>query len=148
MAFKILNGLSPQALRDKFIFTHEVSSCSTRQSQDLKLYIKKPRLELTKKSFVYRASMLWNELPIHVRQCDTLDSFKIALDIHFSFPQLSSFPISFYNFVKTISNGQFHRPKIGHWSCAGIHEYPHMNSAQSKVDIMWILVCIYYHFMV
>ena len=85
MPFKILNGLSPPALGNKFTFIHDVSSKTTRQSQDLKLYIPKPRLELTKKSFVFRASALWNELPIHVRQCDSLNSFKIALDIHFSF---------------------------------------------------------------
>ena len=86
MLYKILNGLSPPALRDKFIFIHDVSSKHTRQSQDLRLYIRKPRLELTKKSFAYRVSIFWNELLIHVRQCNTLDSFKIALDIYFSFP--------------------------------------------------------------
>ncbi len=81
MLFKILNGLSPPALGDKFTYIHDVCSRTTRQSTDLKLYTLKPWLELTKKMSVYRASKLWNDLPIHVRQCNTFDSFKIALDI-------------------------------------------------------------------
>ena len=84
MTFKILNGLSPLAISEKFKYVHEISSRETRQSNDMKLYIPKPRLELIKRSFIYRASMLWNDLPIHVRQCTTIDSFKLALDILFS----------------------------------------------------------------
>ena len=84
MLYKILNDQAPPALKAKYKYVNEVSSKTTRRSAELNLYVQKPRLELTKRSFVYRSSMLWNSLPVHVRHCNTLDTFKLALDIHYS----------------------------------------------------------------
>ena len=84
MAYKIINGLAPKKLEKIFTKVSEVSQRSTRSlDQDL-LYIKKPRLELSKKSFGYRAAVLWNKLPKDIRLAPTLESFKTALDIFLS----------------------------------------------------------------
>ena len=80
--YKILNGLSPARLKSRFLYIHEVSTRDTRHSSWLDLYIKKPRLELTKRAFYFRAAYYWNSLPIQVRVAPTLDMFKSALDAY------------------------------------------------------------------
>ena len=83
MLYKILNDLAPSKLRRYFTYVNEISIRETRGSSDMKLYIKKPRLELTKRSFAYRAATQWNLLPLHVRLAETLDIFKTLLDDYF-----------------------------------------------------------------
>ena len=79
MVFKILHGLAPKSLTRLFTYVSDISSRTTRQSEQKLLYIIKPRLELTKRSFRVRAAYYWNTLPVHVRDAPTLDTFKAAL---------------------------------------------------------------------
>ena len=86
MMYKLLNNLAPEKLKQQFRYVNEVSSRVTRLSSENVLYIGKPRLELTKKSFAYRGAILWNSLPTHVRSAPTLDIFKNCLDDYFREP--------------------------------------------------------------
>ncbi len=78
--YKILNGLLPDKLKQHFKYVSEVSTREMRHSQGLNLYISKPRLELSKKSFLYDGAMLWNSLPDHVKKASNLEHFKTLLN--------------------------------------------------------------------
>ena len=60
---KILNGLAHKKLDRFFTRISEMTQRVTRYNEGDKLYIEKPMLELTKKSFRYRGATLWNSLP-------------------------------------------------------------------------------------
>ena len=81
--YKILNGLAPKRLERLFTRISEVTHRLTRYNEGDKLYIPKPRLELTKKSFRYRAATLWNNLPEYIKTAPSIVHFKSALDIIF-----------------------------------------------------------------
>ena len=80
--FKILNDMSPARLKTRFIYVSDISTRETRLSSQNMLYIKKPRLQMTKRAFYYRAAMYWNNLPIQVRLAPTLETFKSVLYAH------------------------------------------------------------------
>ena len=65
--YKIMTGFLPNKLINKFCMVSEVHNRTTRLSCGQNLYIKKPCLELTKRSFVYYGAALWNSLPEHVK---------------------------------------------------------------------------------
>ena len=51
MLYKILHDLAPNKLKQRFVNVSEVNICSTRSSNQNDLYIRKPRLEMTKRAF-------------------------------------------------------------------------------------------------
>ena len=71
MVYKSINGLALQYLNSLFSYRNEVS----RDSEG-KLAIPLPRTNYVKNSFSYRDSVLWNSLPIDLRQAQTLSAFK------------------------------------------------------------------------
>ena len=75
MVYKSLNGLAPQYLKSLFSYRNEVSSYSLRYSEG-KLPLPLPRTNCVKNHFSYRGSVLWNSLPIELRQAQTLAVFK------------------------------------------------------------------------
>ena len=74
--YKTLNNLAPSYLTDCFNFTSSVHSRSRRSISNNDLYVPKPNTELFRKSFVYSGSKLWNNLPYHVKNAETLGKFK------------------------------------------------------------------------
>ncbi len=79
--YKIVHELYPRGLMSNIQMLEQVSSRVTRQSSALALYVKKPRLELTKRSFFYRGPILWNKLPVYLQQAPTLECFKKLLNL-------------------------------------------------------------------
>lgn len=73
MVYKSLNGLAPDYLKSKFV--HRVSHYQLRDSEN-KLAVPKPRTNYLKNSFRYSGAVLWNGLPSHLRQAESLNSFK------------------------------------------------------------------------
>lgn len=73
MVYKSLNGLAPDYMRS--MFTYRDTSYSLRDTEG-KLAIPKPRTNYLKNSFGYSGAMLWNNLPVEIRQANTLTSFK------------------------------------------------------------------------
>ena len=50
----------------------------TRQADfDMIKLVGKPRLEITENSYKWRASSQFNELPTEIRNCESLDQFKL-----------------------------------------------------------------------
>ena len=71
-----MNGILPNKLCYLFKLVCDVSTRETQQSQGLNIYIDEPRIELTKRSFIYYGAVLWNRLPDHVKFATTLECFK------------------------------------------------------------------------
>ncbi len=78
--YKIIHEIHPISLKSYIHMLDSVSSRVTRQSSALALYVSKPRLELTKKSFFYRGPILWNNLPVYIQEAPTLECFKKLLN--------------------------------------------------------------------
>ena len=43
------------------------------------VYLPIPRTELFKKSVYYKGASLWNDLPVNIRNCEDIDSFKLEI---------------------------------------------------------------------
>ena len=80
--FKCLNGLAPAYLLNKFSLSRDFHSHNTRNKDLIRL----PRAKTSKfqTSFYYNGAKLWNTLPPHITQENTLSLFKKNLKKHLS----------------------------------------------------------------
>lgn len=76
LMFKSLNGQAPEYLKDSFTFTSDVRTRTLRSSSNLQLYSPRPNSELFRKSFVYSGSNIWNALPYHIKNANSINHFK------------------------------------------------------------------------
>ena len=81
MVYKSLNGLVPEYLSSKFVKRNE-TRYSLRDSVN-KLFVPFPRTNFMKNSFTYSGTVLWNSLPCHVREAESLSQFKRLVNVHF-----------------------------------------------------------------
>ena len=75
MVYKSLNSLAPSYMRSMFIDRDGLTNYSLRDTEG-KLAIPKPRTNYLKNSFSYDGAILWNSLPIELRQAKSLNLFK------------------------------------------------------------------------
>ena len=77
MVYKILNGLYPENLKGRLVAKSQISSYRTRNQLD----IDTPRqnLELSKRNFFYSGAKAWNEIPLQIRMCSNITTFKKRL---------------------------------------------------------------------
>ena len=75
------NGLAPNYLRSKFTYRSNVSSYSFRDTND-NLTIPLPHTDFMKNSFSYSEAVLWNSLPIELRQANSLGAFRAGCKQH------------------------------------------------------------------
>ena len=83
MVYKSVNGLAPDYLRKKFVDRSSVSNYSLRDTES-KLAIPFPRTNFLKNSFSYSGAVLWNSLPVELRQARTLNNFRSGCSSFFS----------------------------------------------------------------
>ena len=57
-----------ELLRERVVLRSDVSCRRTRATEDGQLQLPKVRTEFARRSFVFRATRTWNELPCHGRQ--------------------------------------------------------------------------------
>ncbi|CAB4042409.1 Hypothetical predicted protein, partial [Paramuricea clavata] len=78
--YKCLKGLAPSYLCDKFQMRSKIHSVNTRNKDklDIPLY----NSASGQRTFHYRAVSIWNELPNHIKDIDTLNRFKIEYKRH------------------------------------------------------------------
>ena len=68
----------PNYLSSHFAFRSDNLNCNLRES-DFSLAIPQPRTNYCKRSLSYSGAVLWNSLPLDIRQSHTLDVFKSKL---------------------------------------------------------------------
>ena len=78
LIFKCIHGLAPQYLTNNIVLDIEIKDKRTRQ-HDRNLYLPIPESEFHKKIFFYRGARTWNNLPSNLKECNTLNSFKVQL---------------------------------------------------------------------
>ena len=76
LLFKIFNGLAPDYLNYIFTPTTDVHSRNLRSVSDFQLYCPRPNTEFFRKSFSYCGTVIWNKLPIHVKNATSVAAFK------------------------------------------------------------------------
>ena len=76
MVHKSLNGIAPDYMRSMFIDRESVTSIQLRDSEG-KLAVPMPRTNYLK-SFSYSGAVLWNSLPIGLRQAQSIDQFRVG----------------------------------------------------------------------
>ena len=81
MVYKSLNGLVPEYLSSKFVKRNE-TRYFLKDSVN-KLFVPFPRTNFMKNSFSYSGAVLWNSLPCHVREAESLSQFKRLVNVHF-----------------------------------------------------------------
>ena len=72
--FKCMNGYAPEYLCDQFILRSKIHSRNTRNKD--KLVIPLCKTAAGQKSFVYRATSIWNSLSQDLINLNNLNSFK------------------------------------------------------------------------
>ena len=77
--FKCLNGLAPNYLSDIFTFHNDIVERPTRLSDQLLLYMPKPKTEIYRQSLLYKGSLIWNNIPLEIKQSENLGHFKHLL---------------------------------------------------------------------
>ena len=78
LIYKSLHDVSaPVYMREKFSFS-SVTNRTLRSSNNGELKVPKPNLEFFRKSLSYSGAKLWNQIPISVRNAETLHQFKNA----------------------------------------------------------------------
>ena len=71
---KILRKKCPENFKGKFTRINQISKYETQKMHDL--LIPKPRLELSKRSFSYVGSKVWNDIPNAIRNVESTHLFK------------------------------------------------------------------------
>ena len=78
LLFRIINTRQPDLLYKSITYRNAKTSRTTRASEDL-LSLPLCRTEIYRRSFVFSASKLWNNLPPHVRSAQSINIFKARL---------------------------------------------------------------------
>ena len=73
---KCSHGLAPHYLSNAVTMHFDIHGYDTRSGDNMNLYLPHCSKEIYKRSFLYKGSSLWNELPIHVKESTSLSDFK------------------------------------------------------------------------
>ena len=81
MVYKCLNGLAPDYLINLFKYASETHSYTsiTRNVSYNNLALPSLSTSLYKRSFSYNRALLWNSLPLYIRNSSSLNTFKSML---------------------------------------------------------------------
>ena len=74
--FKAIHGLAPDYITNNILFSYEVSQKNLRSFDNMNLYRTKPNCEIFKKSLQYSGAIVWNQLPLHVKEAKSVNDFK------------------------------------------------------------------------
>ena len=75
MMYKIVNRMVPDYLCSHFVFRSDTLTYNLRES-DFSLAIPQPRTNNCKRSLSYSGAVLWNGLPLDLRQSLSLNIFN------------------------------------------------------------------------
>ena len=80
MLYKILHESAPDYLQDMFTYQNEVHSVNTRGSQNNQIWVDKGiKSKVHRDSFRFYAPCQYNKLPVTIKNCTSVNSFKSNL---------------------------------------------------------------------
>ena len=75
LLYKITHNMCPEYLSDMFTFQSS-SSYGLRSIEAQKMCIPRHKNELFKRSLQYSGAIIWNTIPLHIKEASTLQTFK------------------------------------------------------------------------
>jgi hypothetical protein len=78
LMYKCVHGLVPQYLSDQIILVKDMHTHKTRQASGLNVYFKKANNNCLKNSFFHLGADIWNRIPDHIKQSQSVESFKAS----------------------------------------------------------------------
>ena len=79
--YRILNTGNPVKLFDKLTFDNRTSSIVTRGISNNNLPLNNYRLQTSKNSFIHRSVNYWNQIPLSIRNIQSMNNFKFVLKV-------------------------------------------------------------------
>ena len=76
--YKIVNNMVPEHLSSRFVFRSDTLTYNLRDN-DGTLAFPQPHTNYCKRSLSYSGVVLWNSLPLNIRQSLSLNEFKSKL---------------------------------------------------------------------
>ena len=76
LMFKCHDGSAPEYLSDNLDLHKEVSIRPSRHTDDATYKIPGTRINITDTAFFVQGPTIWNKIPAHIREADSLESFK------------------------------------------------------------------------
>ena len=76
LMFKAIHGLTPYYLSDNVTMNVDVNGYNTRSTENMNIYVPRPRKEIFRNSFAYQGGVTWNALPEYVKESPDFESFK------------------------------------------------------------------------
>ena len=80
LVYKCLHGLAPQYLAD--LLVPYTPARNLRSSDSLLLTQPRARTRTGERAFSFAGPWLWNTLPLGIRQCSSVEQFKVTLKTH------------------------------------------------------------------
>ena len=82
--YNCIHGNAPQHLVNSIVMACDAHEINTRLSNMLNVILPECQSQLFNRSFMYRASIVWNTLPEELKDCTTLDLFKSKVKVYFN----------------------------------------------------------------
>ena len=76
MMYNCVYGNAPAYLSNSIVMACETNDVNTRLNDTLQVHIPDCRTNAMKKSFIYRGSVVWNQLPSNLHEASSVDVFK------------------------------------------------------------------------
>ena len=83
LMYKIENDLAPTYMKEMFVKTSDLHTYSTRSATSGGFHPPHRKLNIGKASFSYRGAHVWNQLPVEIREAQSLENFKNSLKTSF-----------------------------------------------------------------
>lgn len=90
---KIINTQTPKFLYDKIIYTSDTHLHYTRGANSRQIFLPLSKSDSMKRTVLYRSIVLWNDLPVDVREIKGKTGFKKRLRVYLSSSSLFFFLI-------------------------------------------------------
>ena len=114
--FKYIRCLAPHYLSNDVTMVVDIHGYNTRSSENMDLYVPSCTKALCKRSFFYKGSMLWTDLPDILNESNSLDVFKsnyhFIIGWHLSLSIYGYICLSIYTFQ---SFTHFHNVPTFYW---------------------------------
>jgi hypothetical protein len=76
LMYKCVHGFVPQYLSDQITLVKDMHIHKTRQASGLNIYVRTAKCDCLKRSFFHLGATIWNSLPDHIKQSQSVESFK------------------------------------------------------------------------
>ena len=77
-----MNGLAPENLTEFFKKCSSVNNYTLRSTSLDHLHVQRPNTNFRKRPFQYSGNILWNSLPLPLKECKNIELFKIHCSIY------------------------------------------------------------------